>query len=241
MVRVIGVDVDGALFDSVEENYERMQESWLEFAGQIYPLSPEQFRSIRHLVTPIMDYFSVTKSVMKGGSIPKDIDNIRKEFRISEEGARAHEIFYKNRKKARESNLKKWLESQKPYDGVAEMLEGLKQREVSVYVVTAKDEKSVVELFDNYGLMKYIKGIFDNSINGGRKPQFEKLREKAGIPFEEMCSYDDMAENLIIARGMGIYPIAARQGYDRPENLVGFTKAYPREVPLVIDRLNSQS
>lgn len=240
MKRAICIDVDGTLVDTISECFDRIVETWPEIFGSNYPLSFEQFKALRNKVTVIEDFYSVSEAIIKNGNLPKDIDKIKEDFRKSEKGKKAHKIFYESRERAMKKNLKAWLERQSLYEGVPKMLEELKDRDLSMYVVTSKNSEAVEQLLGNYDLLKYIKKIFDKKL-GNRSTQFKRVEKETGIKPIEMAAYDDLAENLIIARDIGIYPIAAPQGYDRPEKLIVFEKAYPNEVPLVIDKLNFQS
>jgi|GEM_PF-2166221 len=239
MKRAIYLDVDGAQIDTAGECFDRVAETWHEIFGSRYPLSFCQFRSFRDKVVVIEDFYSLSYVMIKNGTIPENVDKIRDDFAKSEKGRHSHKAFYDSREKAMQQNLKAWLDRQNLYEGVPEMLDGLKARDIAMYVVTSKNAEAVKQLLGNYDLLRYIKKIFDKNI-GKRPAQFKRVEEETGIKPNETVAYDDLSENLIIAKYTGIYPIAAPQGYDKPENLEGFEKAYPKEVPLVIDRLNSQ-
>ena len=235
------MDVDGAQVNTNTECFDRVRETWPEIYGQEYPLNFQQFSSFRDKVVVIEDYYGLSEAMIKNGIIPvSEAGKIRDDFAKSEKGKKAHKAFYASRENTMKQDMKAWLDRQNLYEGVPDMFEGLKERDIAMYVVTSKNAEAVQQLLGNYELLKYIKKIFDKSI-GKRPTQFKRVEEETGIKPIETAAYDDLSENLIIARDMGIYPIAAPQGYDRPENLREFTKAYPREVPLVIDRLNSQS
>jgi FMN phosphatase YigB (HAD superfamily) len=233
--------VDGAQVNTNTECLDRVRETWPELYNEEYPLDFQQFSSFRDKVIVIEDYYSLSEEMIKSGAIPlSEMGKIRDDFVKSEKGKKAHKAFYASRENAMKQNLKAWLDSQSLYEGVPEMLQGLNDRDIAMYIVTSKNSEAVQQLLGNHDLLKYIKKIFDKSM-GKRPAQFKRVEEETGIKPIETVVYDDLSENLIIARDMGIYPIAAPQGYDKPENLAGFTKAYPRDVPLVMDKLNAQS
>ena len=233
------MDVDGAQIDSVGECFDRVVETWPDLFGSNYPLSYKQFRDFRDKVSVIEDFYSLSNALIKDGKISeKAVEEIRESFAKSENGKKAHNAFYQSRENGMKQNLAAWLDRQNLYEGVPEMMKGLEERDIAMYVVTSKNAEAVQQLLGHHGLMHYIKKIFDKNI-GKRPAQFKRVEEETGIIPAQTVAYDDLAENLNIARNLGIYPIAAPQGYDKPENLEGFTKAFPKEVPLVIDRLNS--
>jgi phosphoglycolate phosphatase-like HAD superfamily hydrolase len=225
------LDIDGTCFDTVGENYLRLLEAWPVYKGAKLPISLEQLRSVRHKVGLAVDYFPIIDELANSATLPTGEAIIN--FRSSPEGTRAHEVFYGTRKNAIKTDKDSWLESQRCFDGIPEMFRDLDGAGIKLFVVTSKDKNSVLELCDFHKLSKYISGVYDNSIKGGRQTQFAHMQQQ-GFDHSSSFSYDDMSENLEIARDFGITPIGASQGYDKPENLRNFKTAYPKDVIKIV-------
>lgn len=225
------LDIDGTCFDTVGENYLRLLEAWPVYRGTKLPATLEQLRSIRHKVGLAVDYFPIVDGIASG--VLPDDDAI-KAFRTTTDGEQAHKIFYDAREKAIQTDKDAWLASQNYYEGIPEMLRDLSNVGIQLFVVTSKDKNSVLELCDFHKLSKYISGVYDNSIKGGRQTQFAHMQQQ-GFDHTIAFSYDDMSENLEIANNFGITPIGAPQGYDKPENLKNFKIAYPKDVIKIVN------
>ena len=81
-----------------------------------------------------------------------------------------------------------------------------------------------------------VDGIIGSDIGWRRQEQFKELR-KRGFEPGNTVSYDDSGENLAIAKSMGIFPVAAPQGYDLPERIAGYRQATPLEFPGVVKEI----
>jgi hypothetical protein len=99
-----------------------------------------------------------------------------------------------------------------------------------VFVITSKNKEAVSEIISYHGLDKNIQTIYDKD-DGKRPEQFKKASEERGLEMKRIIPYDDLLEQLMTAREMGMIPVAAPQGYGINSEIEshGFIMAWPHE------------
>jgi len=94
------------------------------------------------------------------------------------------------------------------YDGVIELLEGLKDAGKGVYLLSNAQESFTVPEMDELDILKYFDGIMISSEEGVCKPQrqfFEKLMEKYHLrPEECLMVGNDKISDMLGAKNVGI-------------------------------------
>lgn len=230
----IAHDVDGTLVDTNREVYNRTSEAWKISYGSEYPFSYNDFCNvIRPEVIIIEDIFILSHALNSDTEFPDDLDNARDEYRSKKHTHTATNLFYAIREALMKNDKGEWLKEQPLYEGVPEMLKELKSMGIVSSVISSKNLEAIEKLLNYHGIIEHFDVIIHKDI-GKRPEQFEIFKKLySGKHF----TYDDMSENLEVAERMGITPIAAPQGYDLDENLEGFEKAKPVEVPSTIKKL----
>lgn len=231
------LDVDGAMVDSCRECYLRTVEAWPDIRND-EPVSEQDFRAFRPLVLKAEDFYTLSALKKRGGNVPRDYSFRRDEYVswFGDEPAEFRKLFYFKRKLRKETDRAGWIEENSLYEGVPEMLEGLRDIEgMDVMIVTSKDRDSPRDILDHYGLFDgFISDVIsrdDVEENATRREQFRLAMDRTGVRQKNVTVYDDMSENLAVANEFDFFPIAAEQGYDFKMNLMGYIKAIPAEVP----------
>jgi phosphoglycolate phosphatase-like HAD superfamily hydrolase len=227
----IALDVDGTLVDTNFECYQRTKEAWETKYNQDFPLTYEQFSSFRPLVKIAEDYFSFSKMwIGNNGVLPVNAKDVNERYLMDPDVSELKELFYALRKAKTEKDKKGWVEENKIYDGVPEMMENLGKTGWDVFVITSKNREAVSEILSCHGLDSNIGKIYDKD-DGKRPEQFKKASEERDLEMKRIIPYDDLLEQLMSARELGMIPVAAPQGYGINKEIEahGFLIAWPQE------------
>ncbi len=227
----IALDVDGTLVDTNFECYQRTKEAWEEKYNQEFPLSYEQFSSFRPMVARAEDYFSFSKMLIENnGILPKNAKDLNEKYLEDPDVSELKQLFYDMRKAKIAKDRKGWVEENKVYDGVPEMMEDLGKTGWDIFVITSKNRDAVSEILSYHGLDSNIGKVYDKD-DGKRPEQFRKASEERGLEMKRIIPYDDLLKQLLAARELGMIPVAAPQGYGIIEEIKenGFLIAWPQK------------
>ena len=235
----IALDVDGTLVDTNFECYKRVSEAWKRKYGQNFPLSYEQFSSFRPWVTRAEDYFSFSKIMIDNNFVlPRNAKELNEEYLRDPEISELRQLFYSSRDMKISEDKEGWIKENRVYEGVPEMMKSLEQTGWDVFIITSKNREAVKEILSYYGLDSGISKIYDKD-DGKRPEQFRKASEERGIKIKNLIPYDDLLKQLLIARELGMTPIAAPQGYGIIEEIEahGFLIARPNEFIRTVEKI----
>ena len=111
--------------------------------------------------------------------------------------------------------LKGWCEN-KPYEGVPEMLETLKERGYKLIVATSKIEEQAVRICDHFGLSGFLTDIVGSN-DGDRtlkKDVIDYVIEKDSLPDKsEVIMIGDREHDILGAKAAGIDSMGVLYGY----------------------------
>ena len=161
MSRIVFLDFDGVLFDTVYEAYAVLLLSM----GYINDLSEInfsedrfiKFRSMRYLVGPASDYLSLLKLVDEKdiGCDNKNIncffESHKRSFSLSEK-KKFQENFFQARQLLRLERPEDWLELNKAYPFFKQLKELLDIYSTCFIIITTKDVCTVLEILNLYGV-----------------------------------------------------------------------------------------
>jgi phosphoglycolate phosphatase-like HAD superfamily hydrolase len=228
----IALDADGTIWDCSKEWYDTAVETWKSVEGRDFPIGTKDFKKYIWSVVRPEHFMQNAKLVERGIKLPNNFDELQKlrnQFNVS----RHVDAFYKTRTRLMQEK-EEWMAKHKLYSGIRPMFDCLEDLDVNNVVVTSKDELSTRELLKHFDIEKYIKEVYSKEV-GSRKEQFGRLlrnHEKCAI------NYDDMPQNLKIAKDFGLLPVAAPQGYSRLTDLSGYIIATPTEfVEIVMETI----
>ena len=103
----------------------------------------------------------------------------------------------------------------KPYPGIRELLDQLKQQGYLLYVATSKPEETAIEVLEHFDLARYFDKICGAAMEGGRNSKeavIEYLLDQVGRDMEKVM-VGDTKYDVLGAKAHGIPTIAVSWGY----------------------------
>ncbi|MFD3594486.1 HAD family hydrolase [Nocardia sp. NPDC058640] len=219
--RLLLLDFDGVIADSVEECLavtwfaDRPSESDVPLAQQ-FSAVPEVFRARFHQLRPFartLDDFFVAKA---DSDYPvrrqSDFDALKATQPETDRQAFTTAATAL-RHRWRTGQRQQWLDTHTIFDGVAEVLQ---RYSGDVFVITAKDAESSIEILEHFGLDKHVAGVVGDVSDKGMAARCLSLGR--GVAFAEAVFIDDNLTNVARVRSAGIPSRWARWGWTSPEH-----------------------
>jgi len=211
MKKILFLDFDGVLFDTVEEAYQVCINTDRYKNINLPTHSLKLFKRFRPLVGPAWNYLYIMEAILYNLRVE---DNST--FKYTKEAIEFEKDFFNTRKVLKTKNYQLWLKSNKKYS----FLDGLEDLQKSlnfvVYIITTKDRQTVIDLLNEYN----IKFIDSNKILG--KDSFNQYGSKKDIILNILSSennykaifIDDLYEHLKLCRDIqNLNLIQASWGY----------------------------
>lgn len=190
-------DLDGTLLDTIEDIKETMNQVLREYNYQEY--SQEEYK-----------YF-----------VGKGVDNLIKE--VMKSGNIEQEAFAKLKKGYYEVYIKQATVNTKIYDGISELLTELKQKGISLNVLSNKPHSQTIEVIKHY----FDDNVFD--LVYGKKEEFlpkphpdsaSDLVANLNLNPEEILYVGDTETDMFTAKNAKFYSIGVLWGFRKKEELV---------------------
>jgi len=210
MKKILFLDFDGVLFDTVEEAYQVAINTKI-YKNRKLPLnSLDKFRKYRCLVGPAWNYYYVMEAIFNETKLKNSTtfieSNDTKEF---------EKDFFESRKDLKLSNYKFWLNLNKQYLFLEKLQKIEKSLDILIYIITTKDKQTVQDLLNEFK----IDFINDDFILG--KDSFNKYDSKKNIILQilnendyKALFIDDLHEHLKLCEGIeNLQLIQADWGY----------------------------
>lgn len=175
----------------------------------------DSHREINKLFTNLInEYFNlnITKeefSKYPGMRFEKRAEIIAKEKKIKIDQEKIKE-FIEN---GREIYYNKVIDNIHLYEGVKELLDELKKNNIKIGLGTNGSKRTIIKLFDNFGLHNYFDSIvtFDDASQGKPHPEiFLKNAENLKVKTEECVVVEDSIEGIIAAKAANMKVIAVK-------------------------------
>lgn len=122
-----------------------------------------------------------------------------------------------------------------PYDGIALLLENLKDK--NLYVATSKPEVFSLRILEKFGLLKYFKKVYGSALDGTHTQKSEliaHLLKSENLLPEECLMIGDRKYDVIGARENGIKSVGVLYGYGSKAE---FDECNPNYIAESIDEL----
>lgn len=140
MEKILFLDFDGVLFDTVDEAYQVCINTSM-FKGNNFTVQDlELFKKYRFLVGPAWNYYFIMNSIINNEQLSDSSEFIKTDDAIEFEFD-----FFSTRKRIKDDNYVRWLKFNKKYyflDNLVEILD----KSTEVYIITTKDEATVIDL-----------------------------------------------------------------------------------------------
>lgn len=215
MKRVLALDFDGVIWDSVGECFVMARRVYTEMTGLPCTGLEAAFRRGRWLVRTGGDFLLVLQLAMADPDgdlthFPKaEFERLQRE-KAAETQAFAAE-FYALRDKTRDEHWKEWLSFQQPYPLFMQQFEGLSKFFDQIVVCTTKDTKSAQALLASAGLDL---PIYGKELAVHKGDQIKALCEQHQVEPSQIFFIDDLVENLDQVRPTGAACGLAAWGYN---------------------------
>jgi phosphoglycolate phosphatase-like HAD superfamily hydrolase len=219
--RLLLLDFDGVIADSVEECLaltwytDRAAESGTQLTQQFRAV-PETFRTRFHQLRPYartLDDFYVAK-IVAAQSVrnQSEFDSLKAEIPQQDRKAFAASATAL-RERWRSDQREQWLAAHTIFDGIAATLE---RYSGDVFVITAKDADSSVEILEHFGLDRHLAGVVGDVSDKALAAQCLCLGR--GVEPADSLFIDDNLINVDRVQSVGVSSRWARWGWTTAEH-----------------------
>ncbi len=225
MIKVVVFDFDGVIVDSEYECYMAAIDAFRQLGGKVEKneKSWQVFRKLRKFVLVAEDYWPVLKILEDANAI--DVDKLtRSDFeRIKETmpdpSRRLEAEFYRVRKGMIDNDFDRWAGMHTLYPEIKDAINSM-EGSCNVMVVTAKDSYSTGKLLGHFGIRISESGIIGREQNGSKAEKLGEIAEKMGMKVSEILFIEDMVENAVMAKEIGVKVAVVEWGYAGKERLL---------------------
>ena len=220
MEKIIFLDFDGVLVDSVKEAYAVAYRAFYKKEPYFTSNKYKTFKKYRYLIGPAWNYYYLLKAI--------DSKNVEQEYRslISTAKKIEHEAFeleyFQIREMLKKDDINLFMSYQKPYEFADKIGKIVKSLRITPIIVTTKDENTVRLLLEAYTLQELSETIFG-------KKDYDKFSSKAAIIKNRLLELsgdykalfvDDLPQYLKECEGIqSLDLIQARWGYVDTNNM----------------------
>lgn len=145
MKKILFLDFDGVLFDTVDEAYYVCLNTQYCKSKRYPEHSLDIFRKYRTLVGPAWNYFYVMDAIENGF----DLSN-NSMFILTDEAKHFEEDFFATRREIKKNDYKLWLKLNKKYYFLERLEELQNELNLYIYIITTKDKQTVKDLLEEF-------------------------------------------------------------------------------------------
>ena len=235
-LKVIALDFDGVVGDSVYECYVQSIKGFKDLGGKINDSKAveEAFRKARPFVKIAEDYLVVLRLIESNPNIDfdeisqADFDTAKGKYKGEFPKFKERFMFYRKEMQSKSEN--DWFKLQKDFPNVVQNVNKLIDKGYKVVIATTKDKPSIVKLLKQYGCNIKEEDIVHKEIFDDKAKQIKFISLKYDVPVRKITFVDDMVEQVKIVKTTGAKTAMADWGYS--------TKAQRKEaedlgIPLV--------
>lgn len=215
MKRVLALDFDGVIWDSVGECFVMARRAYQNLYG--LPCSDLEacFRRGRWLVRTGGDFLLVLQLAMADPE--RDLTHFDHQEFSQLQQQRAEECqefareFYRLREECREQHWDEWCSYQQAYPSFLQQLPRLREQFAEIAICTTKDRESARQLLQSAGLEFKIWGK-ESGLHKGE--QMRQLFQELGVDPGQVYFIDDLVDNLLQVAPLGVACGLAGWGYN---------------------------
>ena len=126
----------------------------------------------------------------------------------------------------------------KPYEGVTETLEGLKERGILLAVATNKPHAITLEVLKRLKMLHYFDEVLGADLLPEKKPSplpLLEIAKRLEVPPELGLMVGDSENDILAGRRAGMLTAHARWGYKAPQSPPDYHLDHPKELLHLID------
>ncbi|HEU4430673.1 MAG TPA: HAD family hydrolase [Myxococcota bacterium] len=221
-MRALALDFDGVLCDSAREAFAVAVRTYRraisrELArGEADETLFAEFVALMPLGNRAEDYAIALAAIERGRALDDQAayDAFRRE--LDPAALRAfHKQFYRERAAWIERDPVGWHALIRPYPGLCELLRR-RAGDVSLWIATAKDRRSVRELLAHYGIDDLFPehAVLDKETAVAKREHVRLIAERARVPVAEVTFVDDKVNHLEDVAAIGARCVLAAWGYN---------------------------
>ena len=215
---VVAFDFDGTISDTVLETYIQSLKAYTDLGGKLKhtPVLEKQYRTARPLITKTEHLYTVLRLIDANPQI--NFNHITQEqmnaqFKADAEKYKAFlEKFYAHRKQMQEKTPKEWIALSKSFPKIAEFIKRVRKYN-DVYIATAKDRASVIQLLKIYKIDIPQERIVAVDFSKDKRLQLKEIARISGKPLNKIVLIEDAVEQLKGAKEIGAKGLLYRRGY----------------------------
>jgi haloacid dehalogenase superfamily, subfamily IA, variant 1 with third motif having Dx(3-4)D or Dx(3-4)E len=126
----------------------------------------------------------------------------------------------------------------KPYEGVMETLEGLKERGILLAVATNKPHAITLEVLKRLNMLHYFDEVLGADLLPEKKPSplpLLEIAKRLEVPPELSLMVGDSENDILAGRRAGMLTAHARWGYKAPQSPPDYHLDHPKDLLHLID------
>lgn len=216
--KVVCLDFDGTIVDSVDECY-KLSLKTLNEMGEDLEENAEtkrKFENSRPYAKKGQDFYPILKLIKNREKIAeRDPATIRAEVKSYnrdnlERSLRFEKKFYQLRKNYQEKNPDSWFQLHSLFPiNLEKILE-----EFNVFIATAKDQESVKLLLNHFNFGLEENKILAREFSVDKREQLAAVKGRAGVELSEIVLVDDLLQQLESVSDLDVKLILAGWGYN---------------------------
>jgi FMN phosphatase YigB (HAD superfamily) len=231
---LVAFDFDGVIWDTVDECYFIGYPIFKLIEGEILAdtsLIKDQFRKGRFLAKDADDFYIILRLLKENIEIDFEQINYKQmeKFRddLNDKAKEFSKAFYFERGRHQDEDFDAWLSLQGPYPGIPEQLPLIKESFKDLIICSTKDSRSIEKMLQKYN-QSY--KIYGRESSTDKKEQFKKVVEDYNISIDKIIFIDDILENLIKVKTLGINCFLANWGYN---GSIDYDKLQQADIPVI--------
>ena len=235
-MKILAIDFDGVIVDSVldslfvgHNSYLRLygQEEKENFGGELFTFENweeikkkyhreiKYYRTLRPYIRGATDYGLIQKLMEEKKVIKsqEDFDNYRKTAVFDFETYEKE--FYKERERLQDINYRAWFNLEPPYPKIIEGMKRLLEEGTKIIIATSNRRKAIAKAFtpDYFGFTIDPKDILDKRFGEDKSEQMRQIVKLYEVKFEDIYFVDDQVSHLIQTIPLGIKVFLAGWSY----------------------------
>lgn len=239
-MKVLAIDYDGVIVDSVLDSLFVSHNAYLELMGQTsksifggekftfhnwqeiqekYVYEIDYYRSLRPYIRVATDYGLIQKLLEEKRCIKnqQEFDEFRDTVKF--DFKKFYKLFYEERKRLQEISFDDWLKLIPSYPEIVAGINQLVQDKVKVVVATSNRKEFITRVFhpNYYNIAVKEEDILDVTMGEDKSRQIEYIARTYKVEYENISFIDDQLSHLIQTRSLGISVYLAGWSYATEE------------------------
>ena len=235
-MKVLAIDYDGVIVDSVMDSLFVSHNAYLELAGnspkknfggekftfhnwaaiqEKYAPEIQYYRTLRPYIRVATDYGLIQKLMEEKRYLQNQQEFDRYRNMVQFEFEKFYKLFYQERKRLQEASFEGWLKLIPPYQKIVQGINQFVQEGVKVIVATSNRKEFIARAFqpEYYNIAINEEDILDVTMGEDKSKQIKHIVRLYGIEYNKIYFIDDQLSHLMQTRDLGISVFLAGWSY----------------------------